>query len=192
MKSDSLFKTICRGWIITCVLLIGLPAGLHSENLLPEERQEAVLVENLTFFLSSSNEYLSDHMLDKDFFSARDYNNFVSLYYGVPEDFTKKAGKIQRAIEKVARSIDADPNTRLGIGSVLNHLFGPIDSRIDMEGELSPEQLTCWNEYARTHQACLIDAIVDGAFKSLNASVGASFFNCLNSAVGDFSDCMSE
>lgn len=160
------------------------PSDLHNHN--------HKLIENLSFFLSSCNEYISDHMLEKEVFSGRDFNAFIETYYGISESFTDQAKEISKGLTATGITISEDPNTREGLQAIFNYLLSPIEERIELGEEEYNGNKNCYTVYVTAHQSCLIDGVLDGIFDRMNTSVGSSFMNCIRITASDFSQCVGQ
>ena len=148
-------------------------------------------IKEMVNFLTSVNAYLYDNAEKDRLYSPADFNNFVNEYYGDRETYLTSAKAIQGLLERNAEILGQDMNTEEGLNEILNHILLSKEERLERFEGLDPAQSDCHHAYIGEHQSCMVNAIMDGLFERVNASVGASYFNCQFKTSGKFFDCIN-
>ena len=148
-------------------------------------------IKEMVNFLTSVNAYLYDNAEKDRLYSPADFNNFVNEYYGDRETYMTSAKAIQGLLERNAEILGQDMNTEEGVNEILNHILLSKEERLERFEGLDPAQSDCHHAYIGEHQSCMVNAIMDGLFERVNASVGASYFNCQFKTSGKFFDCIN-
>ncbi|TVQ44790.1 MAG: hypothetical protein EA362_09505 [Saprospirales bacterium] len=148
-------------------------------------------IKEMVNFLTSVNSYLYENAEKERLYSPADFNVFIAEYYGDRETYLASAEIIQGLLERNAELLGLDMNSESGLNEILNHILLSKKERLERFEGLDPDQTECHQAYIRQHQKCMLDAIMDGLFERVNASVGASLFNCQFKSSSKFFDCIN-